>query len=267
MRARTLATLVAVATLLRTPGTASADSEPRDLRDPLTVKTAIEKEQEAKRLLEVGEIDAAVETCKAGYVLEPTPRWLFNIAVIYNTNGRSGEAIEWLDRLESKPWKLNDSSLAAIKTLRADAEAKANAERSAATVPQPQNQREPERQVPIVPRRADSGEPFRERWHHDRLGWIVVGSGAVVAAAGAALVINASQLRRDADDALDANERVRLRDSADTRQAIGFVAMGVGAAALVAGTIKLALVPSDERVGVALAPSPSGLSFTVHARW
>ncbi len=247
-----------------------AETGGSDLADSLSVRAAKEKEQEAKRLLEVGKVDEAVEACRAGYVIEPAPRWLFNIAVIYNINDRPTEALEWIQRLEGKSSELNTRSLIAVAKLRSEAEAKLAARTTLPTKPSTSvsSRTVPTTLEPSVAVVARPETTSASVWYQDPIGWSLVGIGGVGLGSSVLFFANSASLRGDADVATDEIKRTDLRNKADRRQTLGVVALGIGGAALIAGLVKLAITPSSpDGAAVGVARTRGGSSVWVRVRW
>jgi hypothetical protein len=80
----------------------------------------------------------------------------------------------------------------------------------------------------MLPGSSDRGEHPR-RWYEDKWGWTATGVGALALGVGVGYLIAAEQTRGEVSDALTAFDRDRLREKADTQQAIGLpVAIGGG---------------------------------------
>ena len=102
----------------------------------------------------------------------------------------------------------------------------------------------------------------------DWIGWSAVGAGAAFAIAGGALTWHAGTLYDDADQEPDEQANQDLRDRADTQRIGGQVALGVGAALVVVGAVKLiAFKPSPRAPSVALAPRDGGGVLVVGGRF
>jgi tetratricopeptide (TPR) repeat protein len=102
-----------------------------------------------------------------------------------------------------------------------------------------------------------------ERWYADPAGWVLVGAGGLGAAFGGVLLLDAAALDDEADG--DANQQTRqsTRAAADSRRQWGTITLGVSAAAIVAGVVKLAISPSGDASGrrAVLLPTASGLAI------
>jgi tetratricopeptide (TPR) repeat protein len=100
-------------------------------------------------------------------------------------------------------------------------------------------------------------------WYKDPIALTLVGSGVVGIGVGAGFLVSASAAHSDFMSAKSYNEAQQLLDKAQSRQTIGFVAAGAGAA-LVAGGVVWILVHRDstEQHAVTgwLAPSGGGLA-------
>lgn len=102
----------------------------------------------------------------------------------------------------------------------------------------------------------------------DWIGWSAVGAGAAFAIAGGALTWHAGTLYEDADQEPDEQANQDLRDRADTQRIGGHIALGVGAALVVVGAVKLiAFKASPRSPSVALAPRDGGGVLVVGGRF
>ena len=235
---------------------------------------AAKKATEARRLFEVGKVDEAIEAYKAAYVLEAAPKFLINIAVAYNREGRHEEALEWIRRLKDRFRNLDAQSRERVERLLVDIKENIENQKSISAA------REDREKEPALSATHTSAKPARqpeaaqstqaansERWYADPLGWTLAGTGLVAASVGGFLLVDSSSLRRDAEAADDQTERRRLEDRADSRLKIGVVALAVGGAFLVAGVVKLAITPSEEKATIAVAPTRDGVVALVSGSW
>jgi hypothetical protein len=71
------------------------------------------------------------------------------------------------------------------------------------------------------------------------VGWILVGSGVVLAGLGGGFMLHASSLRDDAVAELDEDEANDLNDRAGTYRVLGASMLVVGAAVTTVGVVKL----------------------------
>ena len=186
------------------------------------------------------------------------------IAARFVTAEYARDAQKWEDAREQYVALLNDPSIgqrdrvtASIK-LEELAKARAAAEAAAARQPEPPPDVEPGPSPPVVPPLVMPPPRAPSRWA-DTTALVLTGAGLVSLGVGVGLALNARSLDDDASRALDQVEVRDLRDRAATRRTLGYVALGVGAAATVAGVVKFVLVPSPRSPTTArLAPVAGG---------
>jgi tetratricopeptide (TPR) repeat protein len=88
---------------------------------------------------------------------------------------------------------------------------------------------------PETPRQTD--RPAGRAWYRDPIALTLVGSGVVGVSVGAAFLVSASSTHSDFMNATTYDEAQTLLDQARSRQKIGFIATGVGAALLAGGVV------------------------------
>lgn len=138
-------------------------------------------------------------------------------------------------------------------------QAKAAADALAAKLAQAEAPQVETRQPPIEEPTPALVPPPAVPAGRDWIGWSAVGAGAVFAIAGGALTLHSGTLYDDADQEPDQRAAKDLRDRADTQRIGGQVALGVGAALVVVGAVKLiAFKPSPRAPSMALAPRDGG---------
>jgi tetratricopeptide (TPR) repeat protein len=226
------------------------------------------------------EFQAAIDDYVAAAMASPSPSVLYNLAQTYRAAGHYEDAIAqyrlFLDR--GRPGagfrKLIECQIGAMA---------AELERAASAAPPrgpgPENDPDEDRDRSpdsltttatdpdhdssgVAPEfRVPSPTPRAEPWHADPLGWTLAGGGVAVGALGAFFLLDARSLRSDAEGELRDDVREELRDKADTRQTWGTVGATLGGALLVAGVVKLALVPDAPRAGVAVRIAPTSITI------
>lgn len=226
------------------------------------------------------EFQAAIDDYVAAAMASPSPSVLYNLAQTYRAAGNYEDAIAqyrlFLDR--GKPGagfrKLIECQIGAMAA-ELDRAASAAPPRgpgpendpdedqnrpgdSPTTNPTESEQKlsPPALELPITP-----PTPHAEPWHADPLGWTLAGSGAAVGGLGAFFLLDANSLRADAEDELRDDVREELRSKADSRQTWGTVGAVAGGALLVAGVVKLALVPDAPRARIALRIAPTSIAI------
>lgn len=121
-------------------------------------------------------------------------------------------------------------------------------------------QHAPPRVEDTPPPAPASAPPPAERVRHGRdwLGWSAVGAGAALMAAGGGFMWHADALYERAATQHNEGANRDLRDRADTQRIGGQVALGVGAAVVVVGVVKLVALKPTRTASVALAPRAGG---------
>jgi tetratricopeptide (TPR) repeat protein len=251
---RKLAAISSLAIMLATARIANAD-------DPLAKPTSTEAQGRlttGNRLYRMREFEKAIDEYKAGSLKEDAPVFLYNLAQCYRQLGRYEDAIwhyeRFLDR--AKPTgQVKDAIDGFLRQMKDELAQRAKTELPtdvAPSTPEVQEQKAPPQQVTV--------RPSSSRWYSDRVGWVIAGAGVTAGIVSGVLLLQASDLRDDADSATTATEAMSLRDKADRRStiAVGF-AIG-GAALLIVGGIKLALHSDDvgQRTSLRLGISANG---------
>ena len=218
------------------------------------------------------EFQAAIDDYVAAAMASPAPSVLFNLAQTYRAAGDYASAIEqyrsYLDR--GKP----GAPLRKLVECQIDAMA-AELTRAASTAaprgPGPEDEPGPAGEPATLnnaPAPPSSGmalpppaTPQAAPWHADAIGWTLAGAGVAAGGLGAFLLLDASNIRDDAEREDRDDVREELRDKADGRQTWGTVATVAGAALLTVGIVKLAITPDAPRPRVALHLAPSGVAI------
>ncbi len=179
------------------------------------------------------------------------------------------DAQKWDDAREQYFALLNDQTIGARDRITASikleelAKARAAAEAAATRQPEPPPDVEPGPSPPVVPPLVMPPPRAPSRWA-DTTALVLTGAGLVSVGVGVGLALNARSLDDEASQAVEQSEYEDLRDRAATRRTLGYVALGVGASATVAGVVKFVLVPSPRNPTTAsLAPVAGGGVFVV----
>jgi tetratricopeptide (TPR) repeat protein len=98
-------------------------------------------------------------------------------------------------------------------------------------------------------------------WHADPLGWTLAGGGVAVGGLGMFFLLDAGNLRGDAENESRDDVREELRAKADSRQTWGTVASVAGGALLVAGVVKLAITPDAPTPRIAVRVAPTSIAI------
>jgi len=174
--------------------------------------------------------------------------------------GRWDEASETLRKLIAQTADLDRKNATrafeSVTRRRAEVEAKLRAERDAserakgaAAIPTNNDTAAPVAPEPRLDHAPEStARPSRLS---DRIAVSLVGVGLLGVGVGAGFWWHATKLEADSGTATDEAEINDLRNRADTQRTVGQIALGAGAAVLVAGVIKLAVPPDAPRPAVA----------------
>ena len=114
-----------------------------------------------------------------------------------------------------------------------------------------------------------AGPPVR--WYQDTLGWLMVGAG-IGACAGSSVFFSSAG---DSSDAAERETRIedrqRLRNDADTSHMLAYLTVGLGAAAIIGGVVKLVLVPDARQAArqrwIALPATDGSIGAVVVGRF
>jgi tetratricopeptide (TPR) repeat protein len=212
------------------------------------------------KLYSVRSFDDAAEEYKKGALVELAPIFDYNLGQCYRQLGRYQDAIWHYERFlksgaGSEPQRSATQKF--ITQMRAELEQRAKSEPPTDAAPASQA---------ATPAAVLQPQPINEmprdarRWYSDAVGWALVGVGLTGGVIGGVLLVQASDLRDDADAASTATEAMSLRDKADRRSLIGG-GVGIGGIALtVLGAVKLAVhSDSQSRTTTAITLSSDGI--------
>lgn len=237
---------------------------------PLPVKP-IAKEHLARgnKLYNLRSFEEAIVEYKAGALVEPSSLFDYNLGQCYRNLGQYEAAIwhyqRYLNR-EHPEGELLDNINGFIAQMRAELDHKAMTQKPIEPVPTDTlarvdslAKRAPEDKL------AESAHPAHvtHRWYQDGIGWGLAAAGASGVGVGVAFLASASTQRTKANETRVQADYKRLADSADTRSTVGVVVTVSGAALLVAGVVKLALVPRASTRTTAWTVGFTGEQFTL----
>lgn len=205
----------------------------------------------------------AIDEYVAASLLDPAPSIHYNLGQSYRLSGQYENAI-----LQYRLFVDRGAPGLAVRRLvechieRMRSELQRSASTAPPTGPAPEGTSQASIAAPPLSESAMEGAGQVEPWYQDRLGLGLAGLGIVVAGAGAWLLADAASLDDDANHEHRDDVRVDLRDQSDSRRTWGTVGTGVGAVALVAGVVKLAITPDAPRAAersASVSFSPSGI--------
>lgn len=223
-----------------------------------------------------GEFRAAIDDYVAAAMASPSPSVLFNLAQTYRAAGDYASAIAqyqlFLNRAKpgARLRKLVECQIGAMTAELARAA-------STAAPRGPGHEDDPNRPADASPTEgatesapAPLGRPLElpppppppraAPWHGDAIGWTLAGGGVAVAGLGAFFLVDARNLRSEADDESRDDVREELRDRADTRQTWGTITAVAGAALLTVAVVKLAITPDAPRPRLAVHVAPGSIA-------
>ncbi|HZO14097.1 MAG TPA: hypothetical protein VFB62_12585 [Polyangiaceae bacterium] len=181
--------------------------------------------------------EAAIRHFRAAYDIDPKPEVLFAWAQAERLSGDCASAITLYRRfLEQNP-AAEEEQQAAVHLARC--------ERALATTPTP-----PPAPAPPPPRRAPrpktpSKPTESEPWYADALGGVLFAGGIAAAGVGAGLLIVAQLKEGDADGAATYGQYDEQLTEVDRFRIGGAIALGTGAALLVAAVVRYATRGSE----------------------
>lgn len=224
----------------------SSHAEPADPLAKPAHPQAREHLARGNKLYAVREFARAIAEYKAGALLEDATVFQYNLAQCYRLLGNHEEALWHYERFlkRAQPQEpLRSTVLQFIEQQRAAraqaAEAATSSPVASATAPSP---------------RAVTARPKARHWTDDRLGWTLVGTGAVLSATSGVLLVLARSLEREGNAEPIESNRADLRDRAQTRRVAGYLAGGLGVISLGAGGMRLWLHGDGQSVvGAAVA--------------
>ena len=208
--------------------------------------------------------DDAAEAFARAYAQTGDPTFLYTRAQAERRAGRCEEAIAHYEEfLETDPAdKAKELAHKYIDECRA-------------SLPEPEpDPPEPEPDPPGDPTAEDPATeepdppviddpPMLRPWYRDPWGDALVGVGVVAAAAGGAMVGVAYRRANAADDAPDDRAFGQELDGAQTLERAGAITLGAGAALLVAGVVRWAVVGAKNKRQARVLPYPGGAAIVV----
>ena len=207
--------------------------------------------------------DDASEAFARAYEQTGEPKFLYTRAQAERRAGRCKDAIALYEEfLETEPAeKAQELARKYIEECRALLPPEPEPEPE----PQPDPIGDPTTDDPVVgpePPIVDE-PPTAKPWYRDPWGDALVGIGVVAAAAGGAMVGVAYRGANAADDAPDDRAFGQELDRAQTLERAGAITLGVGAALLVGGVVRWAVVGAKGKRQARVLPQPGGAAIVV----
>ncbi len=246
---------LSLALVAATPVASAAPGEP----------TAKERVARGLEFYQAGNYDEAIAEFERAYAASNSAAILFPWAQAERLRGNCRQAVDLYQRfIDSKP--PTKQVEAATRNRKECEERLQSTDAVAATIvpgeagdvsapePEPEPVQEPEPEPEPPP------PPPPPRWRTDAAGWTLLGVGAAATIAGGAVLGLAQRSEADAADAPTYGDFADLKESAATQRIAGGVVLGVGAALLLAGVIRLALSGrTDARPQARVRPRGLGL--------
>lgn len=248
---RGLARSTALALMFTTPVAA----QPTD-----TVEKVEALAREARTLYDANEFGQAVAVYLEAYKLQPNAAVLYNVAVIYDKKLAEVDlAIDFYRRYIGSP----DADPAAVQRATArvqelKAEQAARREADLARLPT-RTEQPPTEDVALQPVAVERPLSGQTVW-----GYVVLGTGAALAAGGAVMGVLAGDAADDFAASTDLDDKLEHRDTAENRALIADVLIGVGAAAVVTGLLMVILddgEPGVDGTAIGVGPTAGGLGI------
>jgi tetratricopeptide (TPR) repeat protein len=184
---------------------------------------------------------AAVPELKAAYALEPLPSLLYAWAQAERFSGNCAKAIALYERfLETKP-KKRSADLARANIVDCEAELAPPPVPDDA-YPSGTESGSDTTDASSSDDSTDDGPPDDKPWHRDWVAGTLLGTGAAATIAGAAIAgISYQQLNRS-QDAITEGDYFDEVDAARRLGVAGYAVLGVGAALIIGGAVRLAIL-------------------------
>lgn len=252
-------------------------------------KASSENDAQAKRMYEAGvsfyeagRYEAAIEAFEEAYELSQRHVLLLNIASAYERLGELEKTLDVLKRYQ--PHVEPEKSAALEKRIESLAQrldeqrAQAQQDQAQVKVAAQTEPNKPKQPAPV----ADpiQPQPPKQEKGAGALAWTSLIGGGLLLAGGGGMLVWGELQHQDLDDRIKSGEldlhdaagfeeAQQLNDAADQKKLTGYILMGVGGAATIAGIVLFATSSSDEEgqatktVSVSFIPAPNGGAFTI----
>lgn len=248
-------------------------SAPAEESEPSTPSEFVERAQAQFR---DGDYNGAAQSLSRAYELEPSPATAYAWAQAARLSGDCETAVErYQEFLDSEPDE-GPASAAQANLDRCEEQLAARREEQRRAEEEEQRRQEEEaaaeqaRQERLAEERrekerlaAEQAElDARRPWIADPLGASLSGVGVAGLVAGVAVLASGSRQGRRASEEGSHEEYVAMTNAAITKQRVGGVLMGIGAAVFAGGIVRYAIVAKrDKREGLTLVVAPNGVGI------
>lgn len=208
-----------------------------------------------------GEYEKAIELFEEAYALQPVSNLLFNIARVYEKLEKWEEAEKYYRDFIKSPDADADAREAALE--RVDSLKQLQEQQRLANLPpEPEPEPEPTPEPMPEPPPAKASSP---------LPWILIGTGAAVAATGGVFGILAMGQQNKFEEADNIDDKLAARQNGKTFALVADIGYGVGIASAAVGVVLLLTRSSDSGQAMRVIPTGAvdgdgqphvGLSFT-----
>lgn len=193
-----------------------------------------------------GDFEQAIALFQEAYDLQPVPNLLFNIAKVYEKTENWDAAEKNYKEFIKSPDADSQAREVALERIDAIKEIKA------AAAAAEREKAEEEKKDPVV----EDPPPQTVEKKSNVLPWIVMGSGAGVAAVGGVFGILAMGKQKEFDEAETAADKQELRKSGKTFALVADISYAVGLVGIVTGVVLLVTSGgSDDGAATAIAPT------------
>ena len=196
-----------------------------------------------------GKYEESIDLFKQAYELQQVSNLLFNIAKVYEKIENWDEAENHYKEFIKAPDADSDAREVALERVEAIKEIK----RLAAEAEEQKRRDEDERKRQEEEKALAQQQTETSKKKPNVLPWVLIGSGAAIAATGGVFGIMALGKQSDFDAAQSASEKADLRSSGKTFALIADVGVGVGLAAGVVGVVLLLTSGGESDAGASKA--------------
>lgn len=216
---------------------------------------------DAMKKYDLGAFEEAIKTYEEAYRLLPNPQILNNLGQAERQLHNYERAIFYFrSYLRYEP---NAPNRGAIEQLITELQGLSAAQKTSNEHPPDTVHTPPV--APAATQPSPSPVVAEAYWYQDPIGWTLAGAGLVAIGVGTGFIIHSNGLADDAKTAQDQREAQSKLDSSQTFEIAGGVTLGIGAALIVGGVVKMILHDkghSDSKITVAVGADRILLSGT-----